>query len=76
MNDFQQYKTWLKGLNPAPVEDNEKTTASDKRIKGYVTSAFCSDSILGKIIGLNLLKNGYMDSRLADLYIAGKLIRG
>lgn len=77
--DYKEYKTWLQGMNsqgtqPAPMTDEQM--ASDMRIKGYITNAVESDNVLAKMIGMNIISNGYMDDALAQLYFMDRFTRG
>lgn len=69
--NWQEYKEFLKDKH---VETED--TPSDKYVKQYVSSAFGSDEILSKMIGLKMLNNGILDKNLCNVYIMGKLIGG
>ena len=76
---YNEYKTWLQGINsqgkqPAPMTDEQM--ASDLRIKGYITHAVQDDNILAKMIGMNIISNGYMDDALAQLYFIDRFSKG
>jgi len=79
MDNYQNYKTWLEGVNavgnqPKQTEqEKEAQLQSDMRIKGYITSAL-DDSVLSKMIGLSLISNGIIPEGLAKLYFINRFM--
>lgn len=79
MNDYQNYKTWLNGVNSINVpqqteQEKEVQLQSDSRIKGYVLNAL-DDNVLSKMIGLSFIQNGIIPEDLAKLYFIKRMER-
>lgn len=75
MENYQTYKSWLQGINSTGNQP-EFNAESDARVKKFVTTTIGGDDILRKMMMLNFVANGIIDSSLADIYIMKKLING
>ena len=71
--DYQNYKTWLTGLN-SKGEQPQFNAESDARVKKFVVDSVGGDDILRKIMMLNFVTDGIIDKSLADVYIMRKLV--
>jgi len=78
MNEYQNYRTWLNGVNAVgnqpqqTPEQKEAQLQSDARIKGYITSVL-DDGVLSKMLGLSLIQNGIIPEDLATLYFIKRM---
>lgn len=68
---YSEYKEKLKEWSK-PCE----TTESDLRCKKFLVNAVDSDSILKKILMLNLVTEGAIPPELASLYVLKKVVQG
>ena len=73
--DYQNYKTWLTGLN-SKGEQPQFNAESDARVKKFVVDSVGGDDILRKIMMLNFIKDNIIDKSLADIYIMKHLVNG
>ena len=73
--DYQNYKTWLTGLN-SKGEQPQFNAESDARVKKFVVDSVGGDDILRKIMMLNFISDGIIDKSLADIYILDRLVNG
>ncbi|MBQ2204791.1 MAG: hypothetical protein II411_02715 [Lachnospiraceae bacterium] len=71
--DYQNYKTWLTGLN-SKGEQPQFNAESDARVKKFVVDSVGGDDILRKMMMLNFITDGIIDKSLADIYIMKKLV--
>ena len=71
--DYQNYKTWLTGLNSTGNQP-EFNAESDMRVKKFVTDTYSSDPILRKMIGLKFLTDGVIDDSLAQIYFLKQIL--
>ncbi len=71
--DYQNYKTWLTGLNSTGNQP-EFNAESDARVKKFVVDSVGGDDILRKMMMLNFITDGIIDKSLADIYIMKKLV--
>lgn len=71
--DYQNYKTWLTGLN-SKGEQPQFNAESDARIKKFVVDSVGGDDILRKMMMLNFVTDNIIDKGLADIYIMRKLV--
>lgn len=71
--DYQNYKTWLTGLN-STGEQPQFNAESDARVKKFVVDSVGGDDILRKMMMLNFITDGIIDKSLADIYIMKKLV--
>ena len=71
--DYQNYKTWLTGLN-ATEEQPQFNAASDMRVKKFVTDTYSSDPILRKMIGLKFLTDNVIDDSLAKIWFLKEML--
>ena len=65
--DYQNYKTWLTGLN-SKGEQPQFNAESDARVKKFVVDTYSSDPILRKMIGLKFLADNVIDDSLAKIW--------
>lgn len=75
MENYQNYKSWLQGINSTGNKP-EFNAESDARVKKFVTTTIGGDDILRKMMMLNFVTDGIIDKSLADIYIMKKLING
>lgn len=73
--DYQNYKTWLTGLN-STGEQPQFNAESDARVKKFVVDSVGGDDILRKMMMLNFVTDGIIDKSLADIYIMKRLVNG
>lgn len=73
--DYQNYKTWLTGLN-STGEQPQFNAESDARVKKFVVDSVGGDDILRKMIMLNFVTDNIIDKGLADIYIMKRLVNG
>lgn len=73
--DYQNYKTWLTGLN-SKGEQPQFNAESDARVKKFVVDSVGGDDILRKVMMLNFVTDNIIDKGLADLYIMKRLVNG
>ena len=73
--DYQNYKTWLTGLN-SKGEQPQFNAESDARVKKFVVDSVGGDDILRKMMMLNFVTNNIIDKGLADIYIMKRLVNG
>lgn len=73
--DYQNYKTWLTGLN-STGEQPQFNAESDARVKKFVVDSVGGDDILRKVMMLNFVTDNIIDKGLADLYIMKRLVNG
>ena len=71
--DYQNYKTWLTGLN-SKGEQPQFNAESDARVKKFVVDSVGGDDILWKMMMLNFVTDNIIDKSLADIYIMRKLV--
>ena len=71
--DYQNYKTWLTGLN-SKGEQPQFNAESDARVKKFVTDTYSSDPILRKMIGLKFLADNVIDDSLAQIWFLKQMI--
>lgn len=71
--DYQNYKTWLTGLN-SKGEQPEFNAESDARVKKFVVDSVGGDDILRKMMMLNFVTDNIIDKGLAGIYIMRKLV--
>ena len=71
--DYQNYKTWLTGLN-SKGEQLQFNAESDARVKKFVVDSVGGDDILRKMMMLNFVTDNIIDKGLADIYIMRKLV--
>ena len=71
--DYQNYKTWLTGLNSTGNQP-EFNAESDARVKKFVVDSVGGDDILRKMMMLNFISDGIIDKSLADIYIMKRLV--
>ena len=71
--DYQNYKTWLTGLN-SKGEQPQFNAESDARVKKFVVDSVGGDDILRKMMMLNFITDGIIDKSSADIYIMKKLV--
>ena len=71
--DYQNYKTWLTGLN-SKGEQPQFNAESDARVKKFVVDSVGGDDILRKMMMLNFITDGIIDKSLADIYIMKRLV--
>lgn len=71
--DYQNYKTWLTGLN-SKGEQPQFNAESDARVKKFVIDSVGGDDILRKMMMLNFVTDNIIDKGLADIYIMRKLV--
>ncbi|MBQ2204898.1 MAG: hypothetical protein II411_03275 [Lachnospiraceae bacterium] len=71
--DYQNYKTWLTGLN-SKGEQPQFNAESDARVKKFVVDSVGGDDILRKMMMLNFVTDNIIDKGLADIYIMRKLV--
>lgn len=71
--DYQNYKTWLTGLN-SKGEQPQFNAESDARVKRFVVDSVGGDDILRKMMMLNFVTDNIIDKGLADIYIMRKLV--
>lgn len=74
--DYQNYKTWLTGLNSKGEQSTQFNAESDARVKKFVVDSVGGDDILRKIMMLNFIKDNIIDKSLADIYIMKHLVNG
>lgn len=73
--DYQNYKTWLTGLN-SKGEQPQFNAESDARVKKFVVDSVGGDDILRKMMMLNFVTDNIIDKGLADIYIMKRLVNG
>lgn len=73
--DYQNYKSWLTGLN-SKGEQPQFNAESDARVKKFVVDSVGGDDILRKMMMLNFIKDNILDKSLADIYIMKHLVNG
>ena len=73
--DYQNYKTWLTGLN-SNGEQPQFNAESDARVKKFVVDSVGGDDILRKMMMLNFVTDNIIDKGLADIYIMKRLVNG
>lgn len=73
MNDYQNYKIWLTGLN-SKGEQPQFNAESDARVKKFVTDTYSSDPILRKMIGLKFLTDNVIDDSLAQIWFLKEML--
>ena len=73
MENYQNYKSWLQGINSTGSQP-EFNAESDARVKKFVRGAYSSDSILRKMIGLKFLSDNVIDENLAQLYFLKQIL--
>lgn len=73
--DYQNYKTWLTGLN-SKGEQPQFNAESDARVKKFVVDSVGGDDILRKVMMLNFVTDNIIDKSLADIYIMKRLVNG
>ena len=73
--DYQNYKTWLTGLN-STGEQPQFNAESDARVKKFFVDSVGGDDILRKMMMLNFVTDGIIDKSLADIYIMKRLVNG
>ena len=71
--DYQNYKSWLTGLNSTGNQP-EFNAESDARVKKFVVDSVGGDDILRKMMMLNFIKDNIIDKSLADIYIMKRLV--
>lgn len=71
--DYQNYKTWLTGLN-SKGEQPQFNAESDARVKKFVVDSVGGDDILRKMMMLSFVSDNIIDKGLADIYIMKKLV--
>lgn len=71
--DYQNYKTWLTGLN-SKGEQPQFNAESDARVKKFVVDSVGGDDILRKMMMLNFVTDNIIDKGLADIYIMKRLV--
>lgn len=71
--DYQNYKTWLTGVN-SKGEQPQFNAESDARVKKFVVDSVGGDDILRKMVMLNFVTDGIIDKSLADIYIMKRLV--
>ena len=69
--DYQNYKTWLTGLNS---KGEQPQFNAESRVKKFVVDSVGGDDILRKMMMLNFITDGIIDKSLADIYIMKKLV--
>lgn len=73
--DYQNYKTWLTGLNSTGNQP-EFNAESDARVKKFVVDSVGGDDILRKMMMLSFVTDNIIDKGLADIYIMKRLVNG
>ncbi len=73
--DYQNYKSWLTGLN-SKGEQPQFNAESDARVKKFVVDSVGGDDVLRKMMMLNFIKDNIIDKSLADIYIMKHLVNG
>ena len=71
--DYQNYKTWLTGLN-SKGEQPQFNAESDARVKKFITNTYSSDPILRKMIGLKFLTDHVIDENLAQIWFLKQML--
>lgn len=71
--DYQNYKTWLTGLN-STGEQPQFNAESDMRVKKFITDTYSSDPILRKMIGLKFLTDHVIDENLAQIWFLKQML--
>lgn len=71
--DYQNYKTWLTGLN-SKGEQPQFNAESDARVKKFVVDSYSSDPILRKMIGLKFLADNVIDDSLAQIWFLKQML--
>ena len=71
--DYQNYKTWLTGLN-SKGEQPQFNAESDMRVKKFITDTYSSDPILRKMIGLKFLTDHVIDENLAQIWFLKEML--
>lgn len=71
--DYQNYKTWLTGLN-SKGEQPQFNAESDARVKKFVVDSVGGDDILRKMMMLSFVTDNIIGKGLADIYIMKKLV--
>lgn len=73
--DYQNYKTWLTGLNSTGNQP-QFNAESDARVKKFVVDSVGGDDILRKMMMLSFVTDNIIDKGLADIYIMKRLVNG
>lgn len=72
--DYQNYKTWLTGLN-SKGEQPQFNAESDARVKKFVVDSVGGDDILRKMMMLNFVTDNIIDKEIANLYALRRLVK-
>lgn len=73
MENYQNYKSWLQGINSTGNQP-EFHSESDARVKKFVVDSYSSDPILRKMIGLKFLTDGVIDENLAKIWFLKQML--
>ena len=73
--DYQNYKTWLTGLNSKGEQSTQFNAESDARVKKFVVDSVGGDDILRKMMMLNFVTDNIIDKEIANIYALRRLIK-